>query len=165
MKGLTEAVFRRSKFAALQTGNLIVHWKGSIQVYTHTVDSSLDLNFTVVRCTLATSMCVCLNTSSFKFVWSMCWLYKMKFGTRRTVETPTKFLNNGLTCMRFTALLRLPQMRLAIALNFEGKLCDLNSQWAVGPGAMASGMLSDMEVWSPAQITVSVCSVVDMAES
>ena len=95
----------------------------------------------------------------------MCCLYKMKLGTRRTAETTTKILNNGLACRCFIALLRLPHMRLAIALNLEGKSCDLNNQWAVGPGAMASGMLSDMKEWSPAHITVSVCSVVDMAES
>ena len=29
------------------------------------------------------------NTSIFKSVWSMCCLYKMKFGTRRTAETTT----------------------------------------------------------------------------
>ena len=28
--------------------------------------------------------------------------------------------------------------RLAIALNLERKSCDLNNQWTVGPGAMAS---------------------------
>ena len=42
--------------------------------------------------------------------------------------------------MCFAALLRLPRMRLAIALNLEGKSCDLNNQWTVGPGAMASRM-------------------------
>ena len=43
--------------------------------------------------------------------------------------------------MCFIALLRLPHyMQLAIALNLEGKSCDLNNQWTVGPGAMASRM-------------------------
>ena len=43
-----------------------------------------------------------------------------------------------MTC--FTALLHLPHMRLAIALNLEGKSCVLNNQRTVGPGAMASCM-------------------------
>ena len=69
----------------------------------------------------------------------------MKLGTRRTVETTTKILNIGFTYMCFTALLCLLlvlvlHMRLAIALNLEGKSCDLNNQWTVGPGAMASRM-------------------------
>ena len=73
-----------------------------------------------------------------KSVWSVCCLYKMKLGTRRTAETTTEFLKNGLTCMCFTALLRLSHKRLALALNLEGKSCDLNNQWTVAPGAMAS---------------------------
>ena len=64
----------------------------------------------------------------------------MKLGKRRTAETTTKFLNNGTTCTCFTALLRLSHKQLAIALNSEGKSCDLNNQGTVSPGAMASRM-------------------------
>ena len=68
-----------------------------------------------------------------KSVWSMSCLYKVKLRTRRTAETTTTF-NNGLTCTCFTALLRRPHRQLAIALNLDGKSCDLNNQWTVGPG-------------------------------
>ena len=71
----------------------------------------------------------------------MCCLRKTKFDTRRTAETTTKFLNNGLTCMCFTALLHLSHKQLAIGLNLEGKSCDLNNQWTVHHGVMASRML------------------------
>ena len=49
-----------------------------------------------------------------------------------TAETTRiNVLNNGITYMRFTALLRQPHMRRVIALNLEGKSCDLNNQWTV----------------------------------
>ena len=69
-----------------------------------------------------------------------CCLYKMKLGTRRTAATATTFLNNGLACVCFTALLRLPHMRRAIELNLEGISCELSNQSTVGPAAMASRM-------------------------
>ena len=43
-------------------------------------------------------------------------------------------------CMCFTAMLRVPHMRLANVLSLEGKPCVLNNQCTVGHGAVASSM-------------------------
>ena len=71
----------------------------------------------------------------------MCCLYKTKLGTRRTGVNKNVLNNVSFMClyMCFTSLYH-TLTRLAIALNLEGKSCDLNNQSTVGPGAMASRM-------------------------
>ena len=49
-------------------------------------------------------------------------------------------------------LASLSHMRLAIMLNLEGKSCDLNNQWTVGPGVMASSRYWHF-VWRASQKT------------
>ena len=85
---------------------------------------------------LANDLFACSNPSIFTFACSVCCLYKMKLGTRRTAERTSNVLNNGLTRVVLPCYVYLvSRMRLAIALNLEGKSCVINNQCTVGPGA------------------------------
>ena len=83
------------------------------------------------------NLLACSNTNIFR---SVCCAASMKNEVRHKKNSWNNqiFLNNGLTYLCFTSLLRQSHKRLAIALNLDSRSCDLNNQWTAGPGAMTS---------------------------